>query len=80
MPESLFSTAKLPGSDDITRKQFGNGAILLTRPNNSSPAVSIRGYLPPGSAAEPPEKYGWSFSGQHADCRHTQTDLSRASQ
>lgn len=58
MPESLFSTAKLPGSDDITRKQFGNGAILLTRPNNSSPAVSIRGYFPPGSAAEPPEKYG----------------------
>ena len=58
MTEALFSTAALPGPDDITRKSFDNGSVLLTRPNMSSPAVVIRGYLPPGSAAEKPEKYG----------------------
>ena len=58
MTALLFSNATLPGSDDITRQEFANGSVMLTRPNNSSPAVAIRGYLPPGSAAENPEKYG----------------------
>lgn len=58
MTEQLFSTDALPGPDDITRQSFDNGSLLLTRPNMSSPAVLIRGYLPPGSAFENPEKYG----------------------
>lgn len=58
MTALLFSNATLPGSDDITRQEFANGSVMLTRPNDSSPAVAIRGYLPPGSAAEAPEKYG----------------------
>ena len=58
MIDQFVSTAALPGPDDITREEFANGSVLLTRPNMSSPAVSIRGYLPPGSAIEHPEKYG----------------------
>ncbi|HNW95334.1 MAG TPA: pitrilysin family protein [Anaerolineaceae bacterium] len=58
MTELLFSTKTLPGPDDITREEFSNGSVLLTRPNMSSPAVAIKGYLPPGSSAEKPEKYG----------------------
>lgn len=58
MIESYFSPQSLPGPNDIVRHAFSNGSLLLTRPNFSSPAVSIRGYLPAGSVAEPEAKAG----------------------
>ncbi|MFZ3071121.1 MAG: pitrilysin family protein [Anaerolineaceae bacterium] len=58
MTETFFSPNALPGPADITRREFANGAVLLTRPNFNSPAVAIRGYLPPGSVAESPDKIG----------------------
>ena len=58
MDEVPFSTDSLPGPNDIVRQVFPNGVTLLTRPNFSSPAVAIRGYLPPGAIAEPINKYG----------------------
>ena len=58
MTEALFSTAALPGPDDITRKSFDNGSVLLMRSTMSSPAVVIRGYFPPGSASENPVTLG----------------------
>ncbi len=58
MIEPLFSAMSLPGSDDIVRHEFPNGVVLLTRPNFNSPAISIRGFCPPGSAAEPDQKWG----------------------
>ncbi len=50
--------ATLPGADDITRVEFSNGLILLTRPNFNSQSVVIGGYLPAGSLYEPDEKLG----------------------
>ena len=58
MTEMSFSTEYLPVPDDITIQSFANGSVLLTRPNMSSPAVAIRAYLPPGTSAERPGKYG----------------------
>lgn len=58
MSEPLFSKQTLPGRDDITRHVYANGVTLLTRPNFSSPAVVVRGYLPVGAVSNPTEKLG----------------------
>ena len=51
-------TAHLPGADDISRTEFSNGSVVITRPNPGSPAVYFRGYLPAGSVADPQGKAG----------------------
>lgn len=56
--ETLFSSSTLPGRQDITRHSFVNGATLLTRPNLTSPAVAIRGYLPIGALSDPKDQLG----------------------
>src|SRR5660397_92965 len=58
MSEVLFSSMTMPGKDDITRYTYANGVTLLTRPNFSSPAVVLRGYLPIGSVSDPLDKLG----------------------
>jgi len=58
MSELLFSSATMPGKDDITRFTYANGIALLTRPNFNSPAVVVRGYLPVGAVSDPTDKLG----------------------
>lgn len=58
MSEVLFSSMTMPGKDDITRYTYANGVTLLTRPNFSSPAVVLRGYLPIGAVSDPLDKLG----------------------
>ncbi len=77
-----LSSAKLPGPDDILRKEFANGSVLLTRTNPSSPAVAIRGMFPPGALADPPEKIGLAhfmastlLSGTHSHAFRELNDL-----
>ncbi|MGB4595421.1 MAG: pitrilysin family protein [Anaerolineaceae bacterium] len=58
MSEVLYSSMTMPGKDDITRHTYANGVTLLTRPNFSSPAVVVRGYLPVGAICDPLNKLG----------------------
>lgn len=58
MPELLFSSATMPGKDDITRHVYANGVTLLARRNFNSPAVVIRGYMPVGAISDPSDKLG----------------------
>ncbi len=48
----------LPGPDDIHREVLPNGIVVLTRPNFSSPSVTISGYVPAGSLLDPDDKLG----------------------
>ncbi len=48
----------LPGPDDIHREVLQNGIVVLTRPNFSSPSVTVSGYLLAGSLFDPDEKLG----------------------
>ena len=58
MSDMLFSSATMPGKDDITRYTYANGITLLTRPNFNSPAVVVRGYLLVGAISDPLDKLG----------------------
>lgn len=58
MSEVLFSSKAMPGKDDITRFTYANGVTLLTRPNFSSPAVVVRGYMLVGAVSDPLDKLG----------------------
>ena len=51
----------LPGPDDITRHELGNGITVLTRSNHNSPTLSIKGYLKTGSLLDPNDKLGLSY-------------------
>ncbi len=53
--------ASLPGPEDITRVEFPNGLVLLTRPNFNSPSVVINGFLPAGSLFDTDEKLGLAY-------------------
>jgi zinc protease len=73
----FFSSANttLPGPDDITRVEFPNGLVLLTRPNFSSQSVVINGYLPVGSLYDQDEKLGlahFTASGLMRGTQHRQ--------
>lgn len=48
----------IPGPDDITRVEFSNGIVLLSRANFNSPSVVINGFLPAGSMFDPDKKLG----------------------
>jgi zinc protease len=48
----------LPGPEDIHRQVLPNGITVLARANFNSSAVSMNGYLPAGSLAEPDDKLG----------------------
>jgi zinc protease len=48
----------LPGPEDIHRQVLPNGITVLSRANFNSSAVSMNGYLPAGSLAEPDDKLG----------------------
>ncbi len=58
MPVKLKS---LPGPHDILRVELPNGITVLSRPNFSSPSVTITGYLPCGSMFDPPGKRGLAY-------------------
>lgn len=51
----------LPGPHDVTREELPSGITVLVRSNFNSPTLSIRGYLPSGSIADPDEKLGLSY-------------------
>ncbi|HEX7433591.1 MAG TPA: pitrilysin family protein [Anaerolineaceae bacterium] len=68
---SSSANTTLPGPDDITRVEFPNGLVLLTRPNFSSPSVVISGYLPAGSIYEPDDKLGLAHFTASASMRGT---------
>ncbi len=50
----------IPGPQDITRHEFGNGIVVLVRENHASPSVIVTGYLPVGACDERPEQAGLS--------------------
>lgn len=50
--------SSLPGADDTSRVELGNGMAVLARPNYSSPSVVITGYVNSGSLFDPPDKAG----------------------
>jgi len=52
------SVLALPGADDIVRQVLPNGITVVARPNFNSPSVSISGFFPAGSLAEPDDKLG----------------------
>lgn len=53
-----MNSSRLPGSESILRDKLANGTTLLAFENPTSPAVVLRGYLPPGSIADPEGKWG----------------------
>ena len=53
-----LKTASLPGPQDITRSELGNGITLLVRPNFNSLSIAISGYLQAGSLYDPEPKLG----------------------
>ena len=48
----------IPGPEDITRHELGNGVVVLVRENHSNPSVVMSGYLPVGAYDERPEQAG----------------------
>jgi zinc protease len=48
----------LPGPEDITRVEFSNGIVALSRANFNSPSVVVQGYLSAGAIFDPDEKLG----------------------
>jgi zinc protease len=57
-PETFNTPGSLPGPENITRHQFDNGVVILTRPNFNSPSVAVSGYLKAGAIFEPDAKLG----------------------
>jgi zinc protease len=53
-----LNSHSLPGPDDITRRIFPNGIVVLVRPNAGSLSVVISGYLNAGAISEPDDKLG----------------------
>jgi zinc protease len=53
-----LNSHSLPGPDDITRRIFPNGIVVLVRPNVGSLSVVISGYLNAGAISEPDDKLG----------------------
>jgi zinc protease len=52
--------SSLPGADDITREELGNGIVVMTRTNFNSPSVVVSGYLNAGGLFDLDEKLGLS--------------------
>lgn len=48
----------LPGPDDILRREYPNGIVLLVRSNFNSPSVVVNGYLMAGSLFDEDAKLG----------------------
>ena len=55
---AVYTTSAIPGPDDIIREELPNGIVVLTRPNFSSPSVTIGGRLNVGSLFDTPEQLG----------------------
>lgn len=51
----------LPSPDNITRESLNNGITILTRSNNNSPTLSIKGFLRTGSLLDPDSKLGMAY-------------------
>lgn len=51
-------TNALPGPDDITRREFSNGIVVLVRENHNAQSVVIAGSLNTGSLFDPADKLG----------------------
>ena len=56
-----FDVSSLPGADDIFRKKLSNNVTVLIRENNTSPSISIKGYLKSGSIYDADDKLGLSL-------------------
>lgn len=52
------SISAYPGPDDIHRVELPNGIVVLSRINNNSPSVVIKGYLPAGGLNDPDRLLG----------------------
>ena len=50
--------SSIPGPDDITFKELGNGIKIVTRTNFNSPSVSLSGYLATGALFDPDDQLG----------------------
>lgn len=61
----------LPGPDDIARRELGNGIVVLSRENFTSPSVVISGFVKAGSNHVQPEQAGLSDLTAHALTRGT---------
>jgi len=66
------SSSSIPGPDDITRIQLGNGIVLLARENFQSPSVVINGYMGGGSMHDPDDKLGLALFTTQSLMRGTQ--------
>ena len=56
-----FDVSSLPGADDIFRKKLSNNVTVLVRENNTSPSISVKGYLKSGSIYDTDNKLGLSL-------------------
>jgi zinc protease len=69
----------LPGPEDITRRETGNGIVVLSRENFNSPSVVFNGYLGAGSLFDPDERLGLALFTSQALMRgtanHTQQQI-----
>lgn len=54
----MMARTSIPGADDITRVELGNGIIVLARENPNSKAVTLRGSLLAGGLLDPDDKLG----------------------
>lgn len=69
----------VPGPEDITRRETGNGIVVLSRENFNSPSVVFNGYLSAGSLFDPDDRLGLAlFTAQslmRGTARHTQQQI-----
>lgn len=54
----MMPRSAIPGADDITRVELGNGIVVLARENPNSKAVTLRGSLLAGGLLDPDDKLG----------------------
>jgi zinc protease len=62
----------VPGPDDVVRREFANGMVVLVRENHTSPAVVVAGYLPVGAIDVPAEQAGLAAFAASALMRGTE--------
>ena len=76
---STQNWSSVPGPEDITRRETGNGIVVLSRENFNSPSVVFNGYLNAGSLFDPDDRLGLAlFTAQalmRGTAHHTQQQI-----